>query len=137
MEQDAGSAGEYHRSELHPMLPANWEPGGGRLVLSLFLSLGAGEILHLILIDFDLSRLLQLGAEIIQKKAEDFLLFAQEQRVTDLIFLGLKSCALAPAFPTTPSTTPVVPLLMGPLISPGFMVKATAAPPAMEPMSGT
>ena len=48
-------------------------------LLSLFLSLRAGKIFHLILIDFDLSGLFQLGPQIGEKQTEHFLLLVQEK----------------------------------------------------------
>ena len=89
-------------------------------------------------IDLDLARLLHLVAQIPDEQAENFLLLALQQRITNLVFLGREILMRSvPVFQPPASTTPVLPLLIGPLISPGFIVKATEAPPAMEPMSGT
>src|SRR5882724_548838 len=72
------------------MLPANGESGLPLALLSLFLSLRSSQIFHLVLIDLDLSTLLQLAAQIGEKNTEHFLLLVQEKRITDLIFPGLK-----------------------------------------------
>lgn len=52
-------------------------------------------------------------------------------------FLAAKSWSVGCCFSSTDSTMPLLPDSIGPLISPGFRVNATEAPPAMEPTSGT
>ena len=59
-------------------------------LLSLFLSLRSGQIFHLVLIDFDLPRLLQLGAQVGEEQTKDLLLLALEKPVADLVLLGLE-----------------------------------------------
>src|SRR5690348_13527107 len=72
------------------MLPANWESGLLPALLSLFLGLCAGQVFHLVLINFDLPRLFQLSAQIAQKETKHFLLPALKKRIPNLILPGRK-----------------------------------------------
>src|SRR5689334_23207308 len=47
-----------------------------------------GEVLHFLLVDFDLARLLHLLAEVRQEHSEEVLLLGAQQAVANLIFLG-------------------------------------------------
>src|SRR5438067_823304 len=72
------------------MLSANTRDAAPAPLLSLFPSLRTGQILHLFLIDFDLSRFFHLGSQAGNKEAERFLLFILYQGVPDLVLPGIK-----------------------------------------------
>src|SRR6266849_8238850 len=56
-------------------------------LLALFTALSAGQVLHLFLVDLDLSGLLHLLAQVDDKQAEKLLLLVLQKQIAGLIFL--------------------------------------------------
>jgi len=85
----------------------------------------AGQRFHFILVDLYFARLLHLLAQINHKQLEKLLLLALQEGIANLSRLAAKSAWDGDCTSVTAITTPLAPLLIGPLMSPGLMLKAT------------
>jgi len=96
----------------------------------------AGQRFHFILVDLYFARLLHLLAQINHKQLEKAPAPCpaggnrESGRAWRRVGLGWDCTSV------TAITTPLAPLLIGPLMSPGLMLKATAACPVIDPIFG-